>query len=162
MGDDNNDLALTAREWFAARIVIIGGFIIAIVVAGYFTWRQHEQAQKAAAAEQAQEQADAKAAAGPGPAQLSVEAQRRVGLIVCLRELANAEDSGLVPNYSKLTSPIPHATKVQGRYLCHAGTDVANYNIVADLNCRDMRKADCAKLYSVTRDDGTVLYQAKE
>jgi hypothetical protein len=31
--------------------------------------------------------------------------------------------------------------------------------IAADLVCRDLRDRRCVNLYSVTQDDGTVLYQ---
>jgi hypothetical protein len=74
----------------------------------------------------------------------------------------NAENAGLVPNYAKLASTAPNATKAQGRYSCMAQTDVAKYTITGDLLCSDMRKAACLKLYSVKSDDGTVLYQAKD
>jgi trans-2-enoyl-CoA reductase len=150
---------LTVREWTAARIVLIGGFIIAIAVAGYFTWTQHKQAQEAAAAQQAQVQAAEQAAAGPTKAQIA-QAQARMGLAVCLRVAINAAANGIIPNYAKLASRSPTPTKVQGRYTCLAVTDVAKYKVTGDLMCADMRKADCVKLYSVVSDDGTVLYQA--
>lgn len=159
MMDDNDDLRLTVREWTAARVVLIGGFLIAIAVAGYFTWTQHQQAVAAAAAQQAQEQAAERAAAGPTPAQIA-DARARVGLAVCLRVAINAAADGIIPQYSKLDSKSPTPTKVQGRYTCTAATDVAKYKVTGDLICSDMRKASCVKLYSVVSDDGTVLYQA--
>jgi hypothetical protein len=159
MMDDDGDLRLTAREWTAARIVLIGGFIVAIAVAGYFTWTQHKQAQEAAAAQQAQEQAAERAAAGPTPAQIA-QAQAGVGLAVCLRVAINAAADGIIPQYSKLDSKSPTPTNVQGRYTCTAATDVAKYKVTGDLICSDMRKAGCVKLYRVVSDDGTVLYQA--
>jgi hypothetical protein len=162
MSDDDSDgMRLTAREWAAARIVLIGGFIIAIAVAGYFTWTQHQQAEQAAAAQQAQIQAEAKAAAAPTPAQIA-KAQAEMNLVVCVRIAINAVTSGVIPSYSKLASRAPIPTSVQGRYTCLAATDVAKYKVTADLLCSDMRKANCAKLYSVVSEDGTVLYQAKE
>ncbi len=159
--DGDDDFRMTAREWLAARVVLIGGFILAIAVAGYFTWAQHQQAQQAATAAQAEAQAEAKAAAGPTRAQIA-QARARMSLMVCLREVVNAATAGIVPNYAKLASRAPIPTKVQGRYTCNAATDVAKYAVTADLICADMRKADCVKLYNVTSDDGTVLYQAKQ
>ena len=161
MDGDGDDMRMTAREWTAAKIVFIGGFIIAIAVAGYFTWQQHEQALKDAATQQAQAQAEAQAAAAPTKAQIAAE-QARIGLAVCLRDVINAINLGLVPKYAKLGSAAPQATKVQGRYTCLADTDVAKYKVTGDLMCSDMRKADCVKLYSIVSDDGTVLYQAKD
>ena len=158
---DGDGMRMTAREWLAARIVLVGGFIIAIAVAGYFTWAQHQQAEQAAAAAQAQAQAEAKAEAAPTAAQIA-QAQARMGQLVCLRVVVNAAVSGIVPNYAKLASRAPVPTKVQGRYSCMAVTDVEKYKVTADLLCSDMRKADCVRLYSVVSGDGTVLYQAKE
>jgi len=155
---DGDDMRMTRREWTAAKIVLTGGFLIAIAVAGYFTWTQHQQAEQAAAAAQAQAQAEAKAQAAPSQAQI----QARLNLLVCLREVVNAATAGIIPNYAKLASAAPTATSVQGRYTCAAKTDVAKYAVTADLICGDMRKADCVKLYSVVSDDGTVLYQAKD
>ena len=162
MSDYNGDdgMQMTRREWFAARVVLIGGFLIAIAIAGYFTWQQHVQDQQAAAAQQAQAQADARAAAGPTPQQMA-QMRARVNLMVCLRIVVNAATAGIVPNYTKLASTAPTPTKVQGRYSCMGATDVAKYKVTGDLICTDLRKATCVKLYSVISDDGTVLYQAK-
>src|SRR6185437_10950686 len=113
MMDDNDDLRMTVREWKAARIVLIGGFIIAVAVAGYFAWTQHQQALATAAAQQAQEQAAEQAAAGPTKAQIA-QAQARMGLAVCLRVAINAAADGIIPQYSKVDSRSPTPTKVQG------------------------------------------------
>ena len=161
MNDSDDGMRLTAREWLAARVVIIGGFALAILVAAYFTWSQHEQMQQEAAAQQAQEQAAARAAATPSP-QAVAQARARIGLILCLRELVNAQTMGVIPNFGKLTNGVPQATSSRGRYACGAGTDVAKYTLVGDLVCRDLRKAECVNLYSVTSDDGTVLYQRRK
>ncbi len=158
---DDGDMRLTAREWTAAKWVVIGGFIIAIAVAGYFTWQQHVQAQQDAAAAMAQEQAQDRAAAAPSPQQVA-QMRARMNLMVCLRDVVNAATAGIIPNYAKLASAAPTPTKTQGRYTCMAATDVAKYKVTGDLICADMRKATCLKLYSVVSDDGTVLYQAKE
>jgi hypothetical protein len=160
--DGDDDLRMTGREWLAARIVLIGGFIIAIAVAGYFTWSQHQQAVQDAAAQAAQQKAAEQAAAAPSQELAAARERTRMGLVVCIREIVNAETLGVVPKYAKLASGAPAATGVQGRYVCNAATDVAKYAVTADLICADMRKADCVKLYSVKSDDGTVLYQAKE
>ena len=41
--EDDKKMGALKREWAAARIVVIGGFIVAIAVAGYFVYRARQQ-----------------------------------------------------------------------------------------------------------------------
>jgi hypothetical protein len=59
----------------------------------------------------------------------------------------------------KLLTQMPRATKVRGRYLCVAGTQVTRYVLAGDLMCRNLKDSRCVSLFSVTQDDGTILYQ---
>jgi hypothetical protein len=147
----------TEREWLAARIVIGGGFVIAIAVAAFFALRPAPQAvpveqqasaptqQEQTAAPQSQSQSDAKAA-----------------MMVCAMELVNAKNIGIIPPDGQLTSLMPKDTGVQGRYSCSAATSAAKYKIAADLVCRNVQNARCIFLYNIETADGTVLYQRQQ
>ncbi|HEY5338277.1 MAG TPA: hypothetical protein VIJ85_08755 [Rhizomicrobium sp.] len=156
MNDDDDTGRLTAREWIAARLVIVGGFVVAILVAGYFTWQQHLQTQDLA---NAQMQATAQQAAAQAIQQTTSQSIARASLILCLRELVNAQTMGIIPAFGKLVSQMPEPGASRGRYSCMAGTDVAKYKITGDLVCRQLQKAECVKIVSIASDDGTVLYQ---
>jgi len=133
-------------EWRAALLTIVGGLIIACAVAAYFTFRTP----------------------APTPEQVE-EARQLVGnavllraeQLVCKQALASAKTFGIVPNYAGLSNPLPTTTAVTGRYVCTSKTNVAQYNIAVDLVCRDVSKARCVNLFSVTQPDGTVLYQRR-
>jgi hypothetical protein len=147
---DHDDMKRgTARDWFWARVVLIGGFAIAIVVAGYFGWQSHRETIAA--------QQPATAAANPKAA---LEAKARGAMMFCAIDLLNAKNLGVVPPYGQLANPLPQKTNKQGRYACTAATDVSKYKLEADLVCRQISNPACVKLHSVTSDDGTVLYSA--
>jgi len=80
-------------------------------------------------------------------------------LALCTAALDTSKAYGIVPQFGKLASAGLQVTNVKGRYKCLASTDAARYVIAADLVCRDLRDRRCVNLYSVTQDDGTVLYQ---
>ena len=134
-------------EWIAALATIAGGFVIAIAVAAYLTFGAKPQTVNPPQA--------------LTPTQ--IEAARTAAYVklasqVCNLELANAQNFGIVPNFGKLANPLPRATDVQGRYVCIATTGAAKYVIAADLVCKDFRDSRCVSLFSVSQDDGTVLY----
>jgi hypothetical protein len=146
----------TARDWFWARVVLIGGFAIAIVVAGYFGW----QSRQASIVEQ-QQAAPASVATNPKAArEAALEAKAKGAMMFCAIDLLNAKNMGIVPPYGQLASDLPQKTDKQGRYACTAATDVSKYKLEADLVCRPISNPACVKLHSVTSDDGTVLYSA--
>ncbi|HEY7976854.1 MAG TPA: hypothetical protein VID67_01565 [Rhizomicrobium sp.] len=152
----------TAREWAAARIVLIGGFAIAIVVAGYFAWQRHVET-VAAQQEQAQQMAALARAQQPRPAfkETTQDEKAKGAMLFCAMELVNAKNMGIVPQFGQLASPLPRRTATQGRYACIAATEVSKYVIEADLVCRQINDPKCVHLHSIKSDDGTVLYQAK-
>jgi hypothetical protein len=147
-GLDAASRARLRREWQAAVAIVVGGFVIAAAVAAYFTW------------------------APPGflsgePAQVArhrtpeerERADRMATVALCTSALNTAKSFGIIPNYTKLASTGLQTTDVQGRYVCLVTTGVAKYMVAADLLCRDLRNKRCVNVFSVTRDDGTVLYQ---
>ncbi|HEY4266417.1 MAG TPA: hypothetical protein VGM72_13955 [Micropepsaceae bacterium] len=152
----------TAREWAAARIVLIGGFAIAIVVAGYFAWQRHADA-VAAQQEQAQQTAALARAQQPRPAfkETTQDEKAKGAMMFCAMELVNAKTMGIVPPFGQLASALPRKTATQGRYACIAATQVSKYVIEADLVCHQVTDPKCVRLHSIKSDDGTVLYQAK-
>jgi hypothetical protein len=152
----------TAREWAAARIVLIGGFAIAIVVAGYFAWQRHADT-VAAQQEQAQQVAAlAKAQSRPAFRETTQDEKAKGAMMFCAMELVNAKNMGIVPPFGQLASALPRKTATQGRYACLAATQVSKYVIEADLVCRQINDPKCVHLNSIKSDDGTVLYQAKK
>jgi len=152
----------TAREWAAARIVVIGGFAVAIVVAGFFAWQRHAQT-VAAQQEQAQQTAALARAQQPRPAfkETTQDEKAKGAMMFCAMELVNAKSMGIVPPFGQLASPLPRKTDTQGRYACIAATQVSKYVIEADLVCRQITDPKCVHLHSIKTDDGTVLYQSK-
>ena len=155
MSEQNTDIPALKREWLAARIVVIGGFLIAIAAGTYvgLGWRGRiVHARQVAAAASAQQQA----------ASATEEANIEAAAQFCAAALTNAKKAGLVPSFGQLTSAAPQQTKVTGRYLCPAATPSSKFMIAADLICRDLKSPKCVSLYSVTQNGGTVLYQRQE
>lgn len=162
MTDYENMVRGTAREWFWARVVLIGGFIVAIGVAGYFGWQRHEtlvaaqkqQAEALARADQQQSRAES-------PEQARANENANAGMMICAMELLSAKNKGIVPPYGQLAAAEPRATAKKNRLACLATTQVSKYEIQADLVCRTVVDPKCMKLHSVKNGDGTVLYQSK-
>jgi hypothetical protein len=127
-------------EWRAALIVVVGGAIVALAYLGYIAWQ---------------------AAHAPKPLNPEEQAKvsRQVSLALCTAALEHAKAFGIVPPYGKLASPNLGVTRVKGRYVCVAATQIAQYVIIADLACRDLRQQRCVSLYSVVHQNGTVLYR---
>jgi hypothetical protein len=138
-----------SREWAAARIVLIGGFVVAVAVTSYILWQRHEadvtaQQQAVTAQEQAVAAENAKA-----------------GMVLCAMELASAKSMGIIPAYGQLTTAAPESTAQRGRYTCTAATPSLKYVIAADLVCRKLTDPACVKIHSIKTDDGTTLFQQK-
>lgn len=152
MSEQQSDLAALKREWLVARIVLIGGFAIAIAAGAYvgILWRNSIlQARQQAATAIAQERAE--------EAAQKANAQARAQL--CQAMLAGAQSAGIVPGFAKLARTDPVSTKTTGRYLCAAQTDSSKFTLAADLVCRDLKNPQCVSLYSVTQNGGAVLFQ---
>jgi hypothetical protein len=140
----------TAREWRIAMIVVAGGFAIAIAIALYF----------------ALQPAPAPTAQAPAASTTMTPEQRRqfalkVGKVLCDQEVGNAQSIGVVPAYGRSVG-LPQKTGKRGRYVCTASTGVAKYAIAADVTCSTLLDPRCVRVYSVTSDDGTVLYKRPE
>jgi hypothetical protein len=152
----------TARDWFWARIVLIGGFAIAIAIAGLMVWQRHEAR---IAAQQEEASVLAKAAQGQrntmSPEQARADESRKMGMMICAMELLSAKNMGLIPPYGELADSQPRATNKKNRVSCLAATEVNKYQIQADLFCRTLTDSRCMKLHSVKTDHGTTLYEDK-
>lgn len=129
-------------EWRAALITVIGGFVLLTAALGCLTYRAVHMQQTYVKDVQQQ-------------AHINAEAE----MALCTASLQRAKAFGIVPNYGKLSGPGLQLTKVKGRYACTAATDVAQYTMVSDLLCRDLRDQRCVSLFSVVQQDGTVLYR---
>lgn len=142
-GTVQKDRAL-AREWLAMRIVVIGGFAVAIVAAIYFGIVVPK-------------------IIAPRELRTALTHQMRTLLTqeaqVCTTALASAKNFGIVPQYGQLATAQLAQTRVQGRYACLAATHAAKYMLVVDLLCRNLKDPRCVSLYNISQADGTVLYQ---
>lgn len=133
-----------AREWLAIRIIVFGGFFVAIIAAIWFG----VIVPKVIAPRELRETLTTQIRT-----LLTEEAQ------VCTTALTNAKNFGIVPQYGQLGSAKLAQTNVQGRYACLASTHAAKYVLIVDLFCRNLKDSRCVSLYNVSQTDGTVLYQ---
>ncbi|HEX3666337.1 MAG TPA: hypothetical protein VHU23_14020 [Rhizomicrobium sp.] len=133
-----------AREWLAVRIIVIGGFLVALLAGLWFGVIYPDYVL---------------------PHQQRTLLQNRVQRIlgeeaeVCTLALNNAKNFGIVPQYGQLASLRMVLTSVRGRYICAAQTKIAKYFLTLDLQCRDLKSPRCVSLYNIAQPDGTVLYQ---
>lgn len=152
MSEQQYDLKAISREWAAARIVLIIGFVAALGVGGYFAW----QARSVVVADREHTLADIKAEQNLVNQD---EAANQAGVDLCKTALSTAKTFGIIAQFAQLTAYTPKESDVKGRYVCGAATGASKYAIVADALCRDLKNQQCVVLYSVTEGDGTVLYQ---
>jgi hypothetical protein len=133
-----------AREWLAVRIIVIGGFAVALVAAIWFgvIVPKYIVPRELRAALTTRIQT-----------LLTQEAQ------VCTAALATAKNFGIVPQYGQLATARLDQTNVQGRYACLARTPASKYVLIVDLICRNFKDPRCTSLYNVRQADGTLLYQ---
>ncbi len=133
-----------AREWLAVRIIVIGGFLIALTAGLWFgvVYPKYvlPREQKALLVNRVQRLLGQEAA-------------------ICTLAISSAKNFGIVPQYGQLATMKLALTGVQGRYVCVAQTKVARYFLAVDLQCRDLKSPRCVSLYNVSQADGTVLYQ---
>jgi hypothetical protein len=133
-----------AREWLAVRIIVIGGFAVALVAALYFGVIVPNYI---------------------APRELRAALTTRIQTLltqeaqVCTAALATAKNFGIVPQYGQLATARLDQTNVQGRYACLARTPASKYVLIVDLLCRNFKEPRCTSLYNVSQTDGTVLYQ---
>jgi hypothetical protein len=132
-----------SREWLAARVVVIGGLVLAAGLILFFGWIKPAYL----------------AAPQLTPEQQQARATGQAILDMCSTGVSSAKAFGILPPYGRLASLTVGKTDVQGRYVCVAATQVAKYLVAVELLCRNLKDRRCVSLYSVTQDDGTVLYQ---
>lgn len=132
------------REWIAVRIVVIGGFLLALAAGLYFgvIYPDYIRPQQIRTILRTRIQAI-----------LGAEAQ------ICAVGLNTAKNFGIVPQYGQLATTRLARTDVQGRYVCVAQTNASKYILAVDLVCRDLKNPRCISLYNVSQTDGTVLFQ---
>ncbi|HEY3777166.1 MAG TPA: hypothetical protein VGL35_03840 [Rhizomicrobium sp.] len=133
-----------AREWLAARIVVIGGFVLAALAGIWFGVIYPDIIL---------------------PRQVHAALETRVKMLlgaeaqICTTGLNTAKNFGIVPQYGQLATQQLARTDVPGRYVCVAATNAAKYILAVDLLCRELKNPRCISLYNVAQSDGTVLYQ---
>lgn len=76
----------------------------------------------------------------------------------CSSAVGVAQSFGIVPN-GATPAGAPQKTDVTGRYVCVAQNGTAHYTISVDLICRALGDPRCFNLFTVTQDDGSVLFQ---
>jgi hypothetical protein len=148
--EDNPKQHALRREWAAARIVIIGGFVVAIAVAGYFAYRQ-EQAMRA--------EALANAPHTVSPHKVDAKLLARVELAICSAELVQAQGIGIVPTYGQLATPRLVRANAPRRFICEAATHLTRYFISADILCNNLRDARCVSVFRIALKSGALVYQ---
>jgi len=142
MVDQDVNIKALQREWLAARIfaVLVLVALVAVAVQVLF---YPPLALTSATSDTA-----------------GAEAQRHAAaLALCTAALTTTQGFGIVPAYTQLASDMVQGGTVRGRYTCFARTDAAKYQITFDLMCKDLGKAKCLNLYSVTQDGTGTLYQ---
>ena len=139
--DGQRDLS---REWLVARVVVIGGFVVAVAAMIYFGWVQPAMQKREAVAR----------------AELMARESAAAAALFCKTGLGAAQNYGIVPSYAQIISRNIYLTRTQGRYVCVAATHAARYLVAVDLFCHDIKNKRCLSLYSVV-DQGNkaVLYQ---
>lgn len=133
-----------AREWLAVRIIVIGGFLVALLAGLWFGVIYPKYVL---------------------PRQQRAFITNRLNHIlgqeaeVCKLTLTSAKNFGIVPQYGQLATLRLAITNVQGRYICVAQTKLTKYLMAVDLQCRDLNSPRCVSLYNISQTNGTVLYQ---
>lgn len=141
------------REWAAARIVVVGGIVIAIGVAGYFVWRARQ--------EKLAEAPVVHATVVPQP-KIDQKVVEQAELALCTVELDHAKDLGMVPQYGDLATPRALRGTVPRRFICEAKTNLTHYYISADLVCNQLTDPRCVSVYRIALKDGTLIYSRPE
>ncbi|HEY1632689.1 MAG TPA: hypothetical protein VGF56_15340 [Rhizomicrobium sp.] len=148
MNDDNLRRG-TQREWLAAKIVLVGGFVIAVAVAGYFIYRQH------------QADVEANQPAAPVAAPRRPEDVKTAMMLFCAQELVEGKNVNIVPVDAQLAEKLPRNTKVKNRFACIAHTTATVYFITADYRCAQVINPKCVRLYDIQTNDGLLIYRRR-
>jgi hypothetical protein len=151
--EDDKKMGALKREWAAARLVVIGGFIVAIAVAGYFVYRAKQQ-------EIAQQPVVHTTVVKP---KVDPKVLARVELAVCTAELMHAKDLGAIPSYGELaTGQLVRAGDAPRRFICEARTHYTNYFIAADVLCDKLADPRCVSVFRVATREKQLIYERPE
>lgn len=145
MSQIEQDLRTLRVEWVVARLVLAVGLVASIAV---FVWLGvHKGGFGGATTTVTQGGESVREAGGQSQAQQ-----------FCSSTVSVAQSYGIVPN-GATSSGGPQKTDVTGRYVCLAQNGAARYTISVDLLCRDLSDQRCFSLFTVSQDDGSVLFQ---
>lgn len=147
MSDDEPNMPALRREWRAAQIVGAAGGLLVLLVLGALVvmWLQSPVVPTASVTI-------------PVPDQSA--ARHAEGVAICAAAVAEAQATHIVPDFARPDGGEAASTQVQGRYVCGARTDAANYQITFDLGCTRLGTPGCIGVYAIAQD-GTVLYRRK-
>jgi hypothetical protein len=153
--DAQGMVALT-REWLAARIVFVVGFVAAIAFFGYYTYSHWPSVDSTG-----DTYADNSGVVSNGtvPDATSANPATKEGFMLCRMMIGLGESFGVLPNTMKYAGG-PAKTDVQGRYICTAmDTSNVRYSLNGELVCKDLNNPNCVSMVTVTKADGTVMFQ---
>ncbi len=139
------------RQWRMMLIALIAVAVIGLGVAGYFIFVR--SAPPPPAPPPPKQEAAKPLSKAEKEAMLKQAAE-----LMCKAALAGVKDHALLPDFTKLSQPMPLQTTKPGRYVCVMQTEVAHYLVAVDLVCPQIDSEQCVSLYAVTADDKSVLY----
>ena len=149
---DTAGMVALNREWLAARIVFVAGFVIALAFVGWWSYAHRVVLDRFGNAVSAGPQDSMSEAVASGKT-------TKEGFAFCRLTIATGENFGVVPGTMRFAGG-PGKTDVQGRYIC-TGDDDANvrYAFTVDHLCQDLNNPNCVSLVSVVKADGTTLFK---
>lgn len=159
--DEKGMIALN-REWLAARVVLLAGFVLAI---GFFAWWSYgHRAGADLAGDQSAVATDADTSASQDQMDQAISSGQttKEGFAMCRLVIGTAQAFGIVPGSMKYVNG-PAKTDIRGRYVCAANDQAgAQYAMTADLVCSNLQNAQCVNLVTVQKADGTVLFKRQD
>lgn len=147
MSTSDQDLRTLRVEWMTARIVLAVGVIASAAVFAWLGFHGGSLGLGGVTSTITQGGESARESSGESPAQQ-----------FCRSTVGVAQSFGIVPNAASPAGP-PQKTDVTGRYVCVAQNGATRYTISVDLICRELGDQSCFNLFTVTQDDGSVLFQ---
>lgn len=149
MSIDQPGLRALEREWAIGLVTVVGGFAVALAVAAFLTFGHRAHA-VVPDTTQAEERSPPR---GVGMAALHAPTA------FCRTALRNAKETGVLPAKGRLTDPFPRQTDQEGRFICDAAAGAVQYAIASDAVCANPAKYECVRIYGISKNDGTVIYQ---
>ncbi len=147
-------MAEIAREWLAARVVFVAGFLVAILFVAYWTYGHHNAAD------------DLVGLGAPVADENGMQGQvgsgrtNQAGIMLCGLAIATGQNFGVMPANMRYAGG-PEKTAIAGRYIC--ATDDPHgvrFLVAVDLICKDLRNPGCVNLFSITKQaDSSSVFQ---